>query len=142
MACRAGIRLLALSFFLGFVAACSHTPAERSTTGERENTTEREMVRGSVYFSIHAPGADSVQLIIMRAHALTPAASVIKTIKESDDIWTADLDLIPGEYRYFFVVDGQVTVEGGTGRIVQDDFGGETRVLTVGRTPEGKLKIF
>ena len=56
--------------------------------------------------------------------------------------WAADFDLIPGEYRYFFIVDGSVTVDGGTGRVVQDDFGGVTGVLTVHQTPEGVLKTF
>jgi len=101
-----------------------------------------EMERGSVHFSIHAPDADHVFLILMRTLVPAPVTYELQANRGADDIWTADCDLIPGEYRYFFLVDGSVTVNGEGRRVEQDDFGGVTGVLTVRQTPNGALEMF
>ena len=78
----------------------------------------------------------------MRSLSQTPMVYELQVTRSPEGRWTAGLDLIPGEYRYFFLVDGTVTVGKEGGRVEQDDFGGETGVLTVHRTPDGKLKAF
>jgi len=98
--------------------------------------------KGGIHFSVHAPGADRVTLVLMRSLVSTPATFEVQTNKGSDGFWTADFDLIPGEYRYFFIINGSVTVVDDNGRVEQDDFGGVNGVLTVRQTPEGILDIF
>ena len=139
---RAGIRILVVSLVLGLAAACTHVPNESSRGDGRQSAAAGEMEKGGVHFSIQAPEADRVFLIIMRTLVSTPATYEVPTSRRTDGVWTADVDLIPGEYRYFFIVDGSVTVDGSVGRVEQDDFGGVTGVLTVHQTPDGVLKTF
>lgn len=135
-------RLLILPLLLFLAAACSHSPDGRHAAGGKNRA--KSEVRGweGIRFSVHAPDADNVLFIIMRTHAPKPEVHEVQARKGPDGMWTADLDLIPGEYRYFFIVDGSVTVDKDHGRFEQDDFGSVTGVLTVRRTPEGKLKTF
>jgi hypothetical protein len=139
-ACRAVIRLCALSMFLGLSAACSHVPKETGGGKVRFRATSPD--KGSVRLSILAPQADRVLLVIMRTLVLTPVIYEVQASRGSEGVWTADMDLVPGEYRFFFIVDGSVTVEGAMGRVEQDDFGGQTGVLKVHRTSEGFLGSF
>ena len=44
--------------------------------------------------------------------------------------------------RGIFIVDGEVTVDKGPGRVEPDDFGGTTGILTVNQTPDGDLNAF
>jgi hypothetical protein len=140
--CRFSLRLLVVSIFLGLAAGCSHAPAEKLSAGERDNAAMGMKDKGGIHFSVHAPGADRVTLVLMRTLESTPATIEVQTNKGSNGIWTADFDLIPGEYRYFFIVNGSMTVVGENGRVEQDDFGGVNGVLTVRQTPEGVLEIF
>jgi len=53
--------------------------------------------------------------------------------RESSGIWTIDVPLRPGRYRYAFVVDGRRFVaDPAAPRAVGDDFGQPTSVVTVG----------
>ena len=140
--CRTVTRLFAVSLLLGLAGACAHSPLEPSREGGQFGADDGQKEKGSVHFSVQAPEADHVYLILMRTLASTPVTYEVQASRRLDGAWTADFDLIPGEYRYFFIVDGSVTVDGGTGRVEQDDFGGETGVLTVHQTPEGVLKTF
>ena len=135
-------RFLALSLFLGLAVACAHVPDEPSRGDGRYSPVKEENKKGGVHFSVQAPEADRVFLVLMKTLAPTPVTFEVQASRGSDGIWTADFDLIPGEYRYFFIVDGSVTVNGGGGRVEKDDFGGVTGVLTVHQTPEGVLKTF
>lgn len=137
-----GSRFLAAAVLSGSLAACAHTPGENPAVGDRVIAAGGSHERGSVHFSVHAPEADGVTLILMKSLVLTPVVYEVRATRTSDGIWSADLDLIPGEYRYFFLVDGSVTVNGDGGRVEQDDFGGVTGVLTVDRTPDGQLRAF
>ena len=140
---RSGIRLLVVSIILGLTAGCSHAPAERSpAVNGGDNAVKGIKDRGSIHFSVHAPDADRVTLVLMRTLVSTPATFEVHARKGPGGIWTADFDLIPGEYRYFFIVNGSVIVVGENGRVEQDDFGGLTGVLTVRQTPEGILETF
>ena len=127
---------------MGLAGACAHSPLEPSREGGQFSAGDRQKEKGSVHFSVLAPEADRVHLILMRTLVSTPVTYEVQANRRVDGVWTADFDLIPGEYRYFFIVDGSVTVDGGTGRVVQDDFGGVTGVLTVHQTPKGVLKTF
>jgi hypothetical protein len=139
---RSGIRLLVVFIFLGLTAGCSHAPVEKLSAGERDNAAMGMKDKGGIHFSVHAPDAESVTLVLMRTLVSTPATFEVHARKGSSGIWAADFDLIPGEYRYFFIVNGSMTVVGESGRVEQDDFGGLTGVLTVRQTPEGILETF
>ncbi len=53
--------------------------------------------------------------------------------REASGIWTVDIPLAPGRYRYAFVVDGRRFVADPTApRAGDDDFGQPTSVVTVG----------
>ena len=139
---RTGRRLFIVSLVLGLTAACAHTPVEPSMVEGQNSGVSVARGMGGIHFSVHAPDADRVFLVLMRTLVSTPATYEVEARRGTDGSWTADFDLVPGEYRYFFLVDGSVTVEEGVGRVEQDDFGGVTGVLTVHQTPEGVLKTF
>ena len=136
------MRVFIFSLLLGLAAACSHTPAEPPRAEGQNSSVNGARGMGGIHFSLHAPDADRVFLILMRTFVSTPVIYEVEARMGTDGFWNADFDLIPGEYRYFFLVDGSVTVEKGAGRVEQDDFGGVTGVLTVRQTPEGDLKTF
>jgi len=53
--------------------------------------------------------------------------------REASGLWTVDVPLTPGRYRYVFVVDGRRFVaDPAAPRAVGDDFGTPTSVVTVG----------
>lgn len=140
--CRTIARLLALSLCLGSLIACSHYRGGRADGDYGIGKVTETPERGSIRFSVYAPEADGVKLFIMKSNAATPVTFETRARDSADGNWSATLDLIPGEYRYFFLVDGTVTVDREGGRVEQDDFGGVTGVLTVHQTPEGKLETF
>ncbi len=115
---------------LGVAAAgCAHGP---SGTASREN---------SVHFSIHAAQALRVVLILLDSGVPAPVPYEVEARKGPDGLWWAESDLKPGEYRYFFLVDGTVRVGPG-GRVEADDFGGLTGIVTVRESPAGGLEAF
>jgi len=53
--------------------------------------------------------------------------------REASGLWTVDVPLTPGRYRYVFVVDGRRFVaDPSAPRAVGDDFGTPTSVVTIG----------
>jgi hypothetical protein len=126
--------------FLGLATACSHVPKE--IPGENGQSPAMGQEKGNIRFSILAPQADRVLLVLMRTLVLPPVSYEVQATRGTDGVWTADMDLVLGEYRFFFIVDGSVTVDGALGRVEQDDFGGLTGVLKVHRTSDGILKSF
>jgi len=120
--------------------ACSHIPGK--TYGEKGRSRARNLEKGSVRFSILAPEAERVLLVLMRTPVPAPETYEVQAGRGARGVWTASVDLIPGEYRFFFIVDGSITMKGVAGRVEQDDFGGSTGVLTVYPTPEGDLRSF
>ena len=53
--------------------------------------------------------------------------------REASGLWTVDVPLTPGRYRYVFVVDGRRFVaDPAAPRAVGDDFGTPTSVVTIG----------
>lgn len=73
---------------------------------------------------------------------MAPVTYEVRAARGPGGLWEAHLDLIPGEYRYFFIVDGHVTVDAETDRIEQDDFGGVTGIVTVLKNTEGGVRIY
>jgi len=60
-------------------------------------------------------------------------ASRVLMRREASGLWTVDVPLTPGRYRYVFVVDGRRFVaDPAAPRAAGDDFGTPTSVVTVG----------
>jgi hypothetical protein len=60
-------------------------------------------------------------------------ATQVAMRREASGLWTVDVPLTPGRYRYVFVVDGRRFVaDPAAPRAVGDDFGTPTSVVTVG----------
>lgn len=51
-------------------------------------------------------------------------------------VWTVDVALPPGRHEYAFVVDGSRWMADPLATVQHDDFGTESSVVTVGRTPQ------
>jgi hypothetical protein len=84
----------------------------------------------SVTFVLVAPQARSVALA--GDFNDWDAARVLMR-REASGLWTVDVPLAPGRYRYVFVVDGRRFVaDPAAPRAVGDDFGTPTSVVTVG----------
>jgi hypothetical protein len=81
-------------------------------------------------------------MVLLRGHTAQPAMTRIQARRFSGDMWMVEVDLLPGEYRYFFLVDGTVTVNGGRPRVERDDFGGVTGVLRVFRGSNGEIQVY
>lgn len=132
-----------MTLLLAQPVGCAHRQSGPAV-GEREHGRETgiRVKKGGIHFSVEAPEAVSVVLVIMRTRTSEPFTYETRPIRGQTGVWTVAVDLDPGEYRYFFIVDGTVTVAERPGRIEQDDFGGVTGVFTVHQTPEGLLKTF
>jgi hypothetical protein len=84
----------------------------------------------SVTFVLVAPEARSVALA---GDFNDWDASRVLMRREASGLWTVDVPLTPGRYRYVFVVDGRRFVaDPAAPRAVGDDFGTPTSVVTVG----------
>ena len=84
----------------------------------------------SVTFVLLAPQARSVALA--GDFNDWDAARVLMR-REASGLWTVDVPLTPGRYRYVFVVDGRRFVaDPAAPRAAGDDFGTPTSVVTVG----------
>ena len=84
----------------------------------------------SVTFVLVAPQARSVALA--GDFNDWDAARVLMR-REASGLWTVDVPLAPGRYRYVFVVDGRRFVaDPAAPRAAGDDFGTPTSVVTVG----------
>lgn len=131
--------LVSVILVVALAAGCAQTPKGALSTGKGDDGMDRQE---SIRFSINAPDADNVVLFLMSTHDPVPMTWEILAAEGEDGTWTADFDLVPGEYRYFFSVDGAFTVGQGRGRVERDDFGGKTRVLTIFQGPDGALSAF
>ncbi|MDF1535132.1 MAG: hypothetical protein P1S46_01350 [bacterium] len=112
------------------LTACSHFPVR--DTGSL----------GSVRFAVRTPGADEVDLVLLRGQTDHPVMVKVLARPLAGDLWVVEMDLVPGEYRYFFLVDGVVTVNGGRSRVEKDDFGGVTGILRVFRGDNGEIQVY
>ena len=84
----------------------------------------------SVTFVLVAPEARSVALA--GDFNDWDAARVLMR-REASGLWTVDVPLTPGRYRYVFLVDGRRFVaDPAAPRAVGDDFGTPTSVVTIG----------
>lgn len=124
---------------IALVSGCAHLPTGGLSVTHPD---ERAVGKGSISMSLTAPGAENVVLILMSTHDPAAVPWEVKATKRGDGTWSAYFDLMPGEYRYFFMVDGVFTVAQGSGQVVTDDFGGKTGVLNVVRDPSGSLSTF
>jgi 1,4-alpha-glucan branching enzyme len=83
-----------------------------------------------VTFLLSAPQARSVALA---GDFNDWDASRVLMRREASGLWTVDVPLTPGRYRYVFVVDGRRFVaDPAAPRAAGDDFGTPTSVVTVG----------
>ncbi|NOY86524.1 MAG: hypothetical protein GXP52_04415 [Deltaproteobacteria bacterium] len=129
MASRSGTCLLLVA---GFLFGCAGAPFRTGPVADRN----------FIRFSVEAPRAERVSLVLMKARSIKAAILKVPAEKRHRGIWSASLRLAPGRYRYFFIVDGSITVGTGRGRLERDDFGGVTGVLTVKDLPNGALQVY
>ncbi len=128
-ASRAATLILLMAGFLFGCATAQVRPAV---------VADGEIIR----FSVEAPNAERVVLVLMNAKTVNAATLRVSAEKRHRGIWSAKLSLPPGHYRYFFMVDGSVTVGMGKGRVEKDDFGGVTGVLTVRGAMNGDIQVY
>ena len=97
---------------------------------EQEAGRREQGAAASVTFVLVAPQARSVALA---GDFNDWDASRVLMRREASGLWTVDVPLTPGRYRYVFVVDGRRFVaDPAAPRAVGDDFGTPTSVVTVG----------
>ena len=97
---------------------------------EQEAGRREQGAAASVTFVLVAPQARSVAL----AGDFNDWDSARMPMRqEASGLWTLDVPLTPGRYRYVFVVDGRRFVaDPAAPRAAGDDFGTPTSVVTVG----------
>jgi hypothetical protein len=113
------------------VGAVSRQPsAERGGAAATSAQVVAEGTRPLVTFVLLAPQARSVALA---GDFNDWDASRVLMRREASGLWTVDVPLTPGRYRYVFVVDGRRFVaDPAAPRAAGDDFGTPTSVVTVG----------
>lgn len=120
-----------IMIFLALVAAgCAAAPC---TTKDADD---------HVYFQHHAPQALKVALVVIAQPPADPAMLKIRPVKMETGCWVSSLKLSPGDYRYFFLVDGTPTVGSSTERVMKDDFGGISGVIRVEKALNGTLDTY
>lgn len=97
---------------------------------------------GSVRFSIEAPESAEVILVVIEGAGSRPMLREYATSRSSNGLRTVKIKLSPGEYRYFFRLDGAVVVAPEAPRQESDDFGGINGILTLEKTSRGSMKIY
>ncbi|MBN2721067.1 MAG: hypothetical protein JXR72_08200 [Proteobacteria bacterium] len=115
---------------LAALAGCAAAP--EATTAKDEH----------VYFHVNAPRASEVTLVVIAQPPADPVLFEISSVKTKTGFWVSFLKLPPGNYRYFFMVDGTPTVESSMERLMVDDFGGMSGVIRVEKTSDGKLETY
>jgi hypothetical protein len=113
------------------VGAVSREPRAESREPRAESRGQREEgAAASVTFVLVAPQARSVALA---GDFNDWDASRVQMRREASGIWTVDVPLTPGRYRYVFVVDGRRFVADPAAALAAgDDFGTPTSVVTIG----------
>ena len=113
------------------VGAVSRQPS--AVSGGAAATSVQAVAAGTrplVTFVLLAPEARSVALA---GDFNDWDASRVLMRREASGLWTVDVPLTPGRYRYVFVVDGRRFVaDPAAPRAAGDDFGTPTSVVTVG----------
>jgi 1,4-alpha-glucan branching enzyme len=95
-----------------------------------------------VRFSLEAPHAGSVSLVIMKGPESPTKVDLDQIREKTEENWVVVVDLPPGEYRYFFLVDGEAKFDPAAPRLESDDFGGTNGVFLVERDKVGKVSLY
>ncbi len=95
-----------------------------------------------VRFSLEAPHAGSVSLVIMKGPEFPTKVDLDQTMEIAEKGWVVVVDLPPGEYRYFFLVDGEARFDPAAPRLESDDFGGTNGIFLVERDNVGKISLY
>jgi hypothetical protein len=127
-----GLALAAAMAGLILVGALSSRTQAVATSGSRDEA----VLSRTVTFVLLAPSAHAVTLA-GDFNDWDPARTPLAR-DASGGLWTVDIPLAPGRYTYSFVVDGRRFVaDPAAPRVVGDDFGTPTSVVTVGATAAG-----
>jgi hypothetical protein len=110
---------------------CAATPAGGPVT-------EDDAVR----FVLEAPGAGEVSLVVMNGTDSPIRARLDRRKETRKAVWEGLVELPPGEYRYFFLVDGVASHDPRAPRTETDDFGGINGVMMVERSSGGGVQIY
>ena len=97
---------------------------------------------GAVRFSIEAPESAEVTLVVIEGVSSRPALKEYATVRSTNGRRIVKVKLSPGEYRYFFRMDGAVVVDPEAPRQERDDFGGINGILTLEKTLSGSMVLF
>jgi len=115
------------------VGAVSRQPSavsRRASAVSRQPSAVSGGAAASVTFVLLAPQA---QRVALAGDFNDWDASRVEMRREASGLWTVDVPLTPGRYRYVFVVDGRRFVaDPSAPRAVGDDFGTPTSVVTIG----------
>jgi hypothetical protein len=121
---------LAGILLVGTISRQPSADSRQQAAGSRQPSALSGGSAASVTFVFLAPQAQSVALA---GDFNDWDASRVLMQREASGLWTVDLPLTPGRYRYVFVVDGRRFVaDPSAPRAVGDDFGTPTSVVTVG----------
>lgn len=121
---------LAGILLVGAVSRKPEVGSRKETAVGRQPSAVSGDAAASVTFVFVAPMARSVAL---SGDFNDWDASRVLMRREDSGLWTVDVPLTPGRYRYVFVVDGRRFVaDPAAPRAVGDDFGTPTSVVTVG----------
>ncbi|HEU5170949.1 MAG TPA: isoamylase early set domain-containing protein [Gemmatimonadales bacterium] len=86
--------------------------------------------RRAVELRVHVPASSQV-VVVGDFNDWDPAATPLRPARDGG-VWTVELRLPPGRYRYTFLVDGRRWVpDPAEPRVADDDFGAPMSVLTV-----------
>jgi hypothetical protein len=89
-----------------------------------------------------APESAEVTLVVFQKEIPKPMLNEYTTVKNQDGLRVAWVDLVPGEYHYFFRINENVVVDPKAPRQEEDDFGGGNSLLTLERKDDGSMKIY
>jgi hypothetical protein len=125
----AGLAMAAGLAGLLVVGAISRKPSAVRAVSRQPSAVSGDAA-ASVTFVFVAPQARSVALA---GDFNDWDAARVLLRREASGLWTVDVPLTPGRYRYVFVVDGRRFVaDPAAPRAVGDDFGTPTSVVTIG----------
>lgn len=111
------------------VLAGSRIVAPGETSDRLRNDEPLETIR-PMQFVLVAPQADSVT-VVGDFNDWNPAATPLARADEGG-IWWVTVPLLPGRYRYAFVVDGTTWVADPESPAVEEEFGRPSSVVTIG----------
>jgi len=142
-------RVLAVSPLAGLAMAAGLAgillvgTASRQPSGSRQpSAVSRQEAVSRQPSAVSGGAAASVTFVFVAPQARSVAlagdfndwdAARVLMRREASGLWTVDVPLTPGRYRYVFVVDGRRFVaDPAAPRAVGDDFGTPTSVVTIG----------